>query len=567
MQQKSLNEYIEQIKNLVQSKNYLDCIELLNDAIRDFPQENKLKLNLGNIYKLVGKNSQAIDVYLSLINSDFSAFANNNLSLIYLELGEYDKSIEHAKNALDINDDYHDAKYNLALSLFEKKDYAESLLLANNLINVESHKAKAYELKIRIEQLICDWSSYEDTNELLRKNKIIVHPFLHISHVMDNEKNQINARYWTNQLSNNKKDNSFPRPKSKIKLGFLCGEIRNHPTYYLIRNLFKHIDKEIFSVFMFSYNHNQTEKNEIVQYFTDFVDLDGLDDNDANKCLSDYSLDILIDLTTIISHNRQSILNDNSAKFIISYLAFPGTTGSSLYDFMLTDKTVTPGTQQNYFEEKFLFLPNTYQVNNGEVNITEITARESFGLPADGLILGSLNQSFKLDPVLFEIWLQIIQKHDNTYLWLLDENDEMKKNINNFIGDRIDLKRIIYAKRLDYPEHLSRIQHIDIALDTRIYNGHTTSIEMIQSCIPLVTLKGNHFASRVSASLLEALNMDELITTNIDDYKETVSSLIENKTMRNKIKNTMRVQLKESSLLDIRLFAESFQKTILKIFT
>ena len=567
MQQKSLNEYIEQIKNLVQSNNYIDCIELLHNAIRDFPQENKLKLNLGNIYKLVGKNNQAIDVYLSLMNSDFSAFANNNLSLIYLELGEYDKSIEHAKNALNINSDYHDAKYNLALSLFEKKNYTESLSIAKNLINFESHKAKAYELKIRIEQLICDWSSYEDTNELLSKNKIIVHPFLHISHVMDNEKNQINARYWTNQLSNNKKDNSFPRPKSKIKLGFLCGEIRNHPTYYLIRNLFKHIDKEIFSVFMFSYNHNQTEKNEIVQYFTDFVDLDGLDDNDASKCLSDYSLDILIDLTTIISHNRQSILNDNSAKFIISYLAFPGTTGSSLYDFMLTDKTVTPGTQQNYFEEKFLFLPNTYQVNNGEVNITEITTRESFGLPADGLILGSLNQSFKLDPVLFEIWLQIIQKHDNTYLWLLDENDEMKKNINNFIGDRIDLKRIIYAKRLDYPEHLSRIQHIDIALDTRIYNGHTTSIEMIQSCIPLVTLKGNHFASRVSASLLEALNMDELITTNIDDYKETVSSLIENTTMRNKIKNTMRVQLKESSLLDIRLFAESFQKTILKIFT
>ena len=95
LQQKSLNEYIEQIKNLVQSKNYIDCVELLNNAIRDFPQENKLKLNLGNIYKLVGKNNQAIDVYLSLINSDFSAFANNNLSLIYLELGEYDKSIEH----------------------------------------------------------------------------------------------------------------------------------------------------------------------------------------------------------------------------------------------------------------------------------------------------------------------------------------------------------------------------------------------------------------------------------------------------------------------------------------
>ena len=109
--------------------------------------------------------------------------------------------------------DYHDAKYNLALSLFEK-NYTESLSIAKNLIDVESHKAKAYELKIRIEQLICDWSSYEIQMNCSAKIKLL-HPFLHISHVMDNEKNQINAKYWTNQLSNNKKDNSFPVPKVK----------------------------------------------------------------------------------------------------------------------------------------------------------------------------------------------------------------------------------------------------------------------------------------------------------------------------------------------------------------
>ena len=125
----------------------------------------------------------------------------------------------------------------------------------------------------------------------------------------------------------------------------------------------------------------------------------------------------------------------------------------------------------------------------------------------------------------------------------MDENEEMKKN-NNFIGDLVDSKRIIYAKRLDYTEHLSRIQHIDIALDTRIYNGHTTSIEMIQSGIPLVTLKGNHFASRVSASLLKAVKMDKLVTTSIDEYKETVSLLIEDEIMRDEIKNIMRMQLK-----------------------
>ena len=155
MQQKSLNEYIEQIKNLVQSSNYIDCVDLLNNAIKDYPEENKLKLNLGNIYKLLGKNDQAIALFLSLVNSDCSAFANNNLSLIYLELGEYDKSIQHANNALYMNSNYHDAKYNLALSLFEKA-FIESLTIVKNLIDVESYKEKAYELKIRIEQLICD---------------------------------------------------------------------------------------------------------------------------------------------------------------------------------------------------------------------------------------------------------------------------------------------------------------------------------------------------------------------------------------------------------------------------
>jgi protein O-GlcNAc transferase len=138
----------------------------------------------------------------------------------------------------------------------------------------------------------------------------------------------------------------------------------------------------------------------------------------------------------------------------------------------------------------------------------------------------------------------------------------MKKNIYKFINNRIDKERIIFADRIDYGEHLKRIQHIDIALDTRIYNGHTTTIEMLQAGIPLVTLEGNHFASRVSASILKTLEIEELITKNYDGYKNKIVSLINNE-KRQGIKDLIKNKMQTSVLLDINYFTKEFEKIIL----
>ena len=167
---------------------------------------------------------------------------------------------------------------------------------------------------------------------------------------------------------------------------------------------------------------------------------------------------------------------------------------------------------------------------------------------------------------MFDVWVEILEKHEATYLWLLDEGEDMKKNILSYLDNRIDKERIIFAERVDRETHLSRIHNIDIALDTRIYNGYTTSIEMIQSGVPLITLEGNHFASRVSSSLLHALGIEELITKNIDDYKGAVSNLINDDNARNSLKSKIHHQLSESKLMDTNFFVRSFEDTILRIF-
>ena len=562
MLKKTLNEFITQLKNYLESKNYIECIPLLLSAIEQYPEEYKLKLNLGNIYKLLGKNNDAIDTYNSLLQTPLKSIAHNNLSLILLEDGDNEKSIRHAREALKIDGNYNDAKYNLAIALFENKEFHEALFLCKQLKEDSLYTNKAYELKFRIQQIICDWSEYDENNKLLRSNQVITHPFLHISNIDDEQSNYNNSLLWNNEGKSDFTERYDKYNSNKINLGFFCGEIRNHPTFYLIKNLFKNLNRDTFSIYVFSYNHGFEEKKYIEKDIDSFIDITDLSTDDSKEIIKQHQLDVLIDLTTIISYNRSGIIEKDLSKVIVSYLAFPGTTGSSSYDYMITDKVVTPIEQQKYYSEQFLYMPNTYQINNGETNFDTETIKDDFDLPNDQIILGCLNQSFKLDPIFFDIWINILENFSKTCLWILSHNTDMKENIYKFINNRINKERIIFAERVDYDKHLKRIQHIDIALDTRIYNGHTTTIEMLQAGIPLVTLEGNHFASRVSSSILKTLEIEELITKDYNCYKNKIVSLINSET-RQSMKGLIKRKMQTSKLLDVNYFTKGFEKLIL----
>ena len=566
MQNKTLSEYISELKSFINTSDYLPCIDLLLQAIKHYPHEEKLKLNLGNIYKILERKDEAIDVYTSLLETSFSSIANNNLSLIMLELGENQKCIEYAREALKTNKEYNDAKYNLAVALFENKEYSKSLDICLELTNESSYKNRAFELKTRIEQITCYWDNYNKTHQLLKSNQITVHPFLHISSVSDEMSNYKNACAWGENDISSRIKNEITKTDNRIRLGFLCGEIRNHPTFYLMKNFFKNLNKNIFSIYMFSYNHETDKKLHIEQDFNEFVDITSLNSTESTNKIQSYDLDILIDLTTIISHNRSNIIHQDIAKITIAYLAFPGTTGSQIYDYILTDNVVTPLDKQKYFAEQFLYLSKSYQINNGDINTDIKNERSDFSLPNEGVILGCLNQSFKLDPRFFDIWLSIMKNHENTYLWLLDYGYEMKENIRKFVDERIDSKRIIYADRINYEKHLKRIQHIDIALDTRIYNGHTTTIEMIQAGVPLVTLKGSHFASRVSSSILKSLELNDFITGSYEEYESKIISLI-NQDERACAKNLIKQKINNPKIFSVKSFVKDFEQTLIKCFS
>lgn len=155
------------------------------------------------------------------------------------------------------------------------------------------------------------------------------------------------------------------------------------------------------------------------------------------------------------------------------------------------------------------------------LQVPVITARQHYGLPDDAIIYCNFNQTYKLDPVTFESWITIVKNVPNAVLWLLrfppDAEPNLRKTAKNF---GLSADRIIFSSTSWKEEHVRRGQLSDVCLDTRLCNGHTTSMDILWAGTPLVSFPGETFASRVGASLLSALGYPELIAHNRQEYEQ-----------------------------------------------
>ncbi len=526
---KLLDDYVADIQLLLSKGDFDQALQEIKKALISYPTNPKLYINAGNICKILGDIENAESFFKKALSIHKSKEVLNNLSVISIERRDYNQAISLAKDAIAMDPAYIDAIHNLALSYDSLGNHLEAEKYSSKACELNDYKDPKYlVLLIRILQNTCNWKNIDVMVKMLDHHigDGIEHPFLNISRTDSEEINYKVASSWEVDRFQEKENISIKN--KKIKLGYLCGEFRNHPTNHLIKNLFKYHDDSNFEVYIFSYNHDEEAKAYIEKNVYKFVSLDNLDREQASKLIIKFNLDILIDLTIIITNNRQDIIKNNSAKKIISYLGYPGTSGSKIYDYILTDRIVTPPSQQIYYSEKFLYLPRTYQVNDGQrIYANKILMKKNdHGLPDSSVIMSCFNQSFKIDKIIFDCWIDILHHVKNSYLWLLEDNEVSKNNILTYAKSKnINMSRIIFAPRINRNDHLIRLRLSDITLDTRIYNGHTTTTDSIQCGVPIVTLIGNHFASRVSASILKSIGLDELITQNISSYKSLVIKL------------------------------------------
>jgi predicted O-linked N-acetylglucosamine transferase (SPINDLY family) len=238
-------------------------------------------------------------------------------------------------------------------------------------------------------------------------------------------------------------------------------------------------------------------------------------------------VDIAIDLKGHTPDARPGILAHRPAPLQVSYLGYPGTTGAPFLDYLIADATVIPAGEERFFSEQVVRLPHSYQVNDATRAIAErAPSRHEAGLPDPAFVFCAFNNSYKITPAFFGVWMRLLEHLPASLLWLLDDNPAARSNLQQSArAQGIDPARLVFAPRVDHAAHLARHRLADLFLDNLPCNAHTTASDALWAGLPLVTCRGETFAGRVAASLLQAVGLPELIADDLQQYERLALEL------------------------------------------
>ena len=502
--------------------------------------------NLANTQDKLNKISKAYENYQKAIKlnpNDADLWNNNGNS--ERKLGYLDKAVKSYQNALKIKPD-----------------------LFHALVHLTHQK-----------QHICDW--YE-IDQYLQKICSIVHtnaealisPFAFIANPLSSPQDQLScATQWT---QNHFKDRVFTKGKwkrkNKVRIGYLSSDFKLHPLYFLIRDVIKYHNRDIFEIYAYdaSPHENTNERKTLVKLFDYYRDISSLNDEKAVSLINDDEIDIFIDLTGYTNNSRAFIAPQLKNTSTINWLGYPGTMGLTqekpLYDYILADHFIIPENDENYYAETILRLPFAYQPNIENRAHLNQKNREDYGIPENAFVYCAFNQSFKITELIFKAWLTLLEKYPKSILWLTHSNAWSTRNLKDYANKcGINPERIIFASRAPNDEHIARHALADLYLDTLPYNAHTSASDALSMNLPIVTLKGNTFASRVAGSLLHSLNLDELITENIENYIHCASRLTENLKYRQDIIYRLNEAKKSSPIFQPQLFVKTLESIYLNL--
>lgn len=564
---------------LVKKEKYDKAHRIYDKLITINPNLPNIYYNLGILFTKINNKSLSIENYKKAIQIKPN-FVNAyyNLGNIYLELNKndsakivYEKGLEHdAKNSFIFN--------NLGQVFLNLNNLQEAEKCFKKAIKFNKVERKAFHNLIDLQLKLSDWTevpSYIKLFDNIEKIYEVGIP-INIHSILDNPKLQkkINEEF----LSYYKKSNlqSFHHKKnknSKIKLAYFSADYQNNnPVTYLITDLICMHDRSKFEVYGCSLKNitiKDKTRNFYEKAFDYFIDLEDLTDTEIrNLCLSK-SFDIVVDLNGYTKNSRPSIFSPKLSPIQVNFLGYPGTLGSKDYDYIIADKTVIPNIHKKFYTENVVHLPGSYFVNPSKrPQRLENFNRKDLLLPENSFIFCCLNQNYKILPNVFNSWMNILHRVNNSILYLSNTSDIAKNNLKNEAQNKgIDPKRIIFAKYMsNIEDHLERYKNLDLFLDTIPYNAHTTASDAIWSGLPIVTCIGNSFASRVSSSILHASDLSDLITSSLKEYENKAVELALNPKKLRHIKNKITKNRDQISLFNCQEYTKNIENSFLKMY-
>ncbi len=575
-----LSRAATEISNVPSLYNTLGRVQLLlgdeEEASRAFARAKGLEpdasalLNLGKTLEAQGLLAQAISAY-----SDAFELAPNSseiagrIAALHMKGGSPTRAIDWAMRALATQTTLDwETGYTLASALHATNRYSEALDAYHSLSLVRPDSARvltdlgtlctqlglrdratryfgrALELAPSSVKLRCalvhqqmylhEWEDLADrvrqAHAAVRSSKDAASPFALLSlPTTTGDDLKLTAKAWVSQ--NIRGPSSSPTPTRasvspsdadrRLRIGYLTCDYHNHATAYLMARMFELHDKSQFQIHMYEWDTEADD--EMRSRLNSAIDvrrqIRGLADEQAAQLIRSDEIDILVDLKGHTRGSRLGIAAYRPAPIQLHHVGYPGTLGAPFIDYFVADSFVLPREKRDQFTEKIAYLPHCYQPTDATRSLTRAPTRAESGLPDEGIVFCCFNQSYKITPDVFSRWCQLLKDVPGSTLWLLKGVDASTNKLREHgAAYGVDPSRLVFAEHAPQQRHLARLRLADVFLDTLPVNAHTTASDALWAGIPVVTLPGETFVSRVAGSILTAAGLSDLIASDAEDY-------------------------------------------------
>ena len=593
----------------LQSNNLDEAATCLNKACELNPKDPSTFSSMGDVHRAQGRNDNALALYRKALSLDENHLNTlNNMANLLSEMGRKNDAatllkqavelapqnpvilfnysnvmlktghIERAKalleQATELAPHLTSAQYNLAQLQSQDGDKEAAIKRFEKMLEENPADDRTRADKLHAQAHLNDWSWIEEYQRSRRQLGLTGRPCSPFA-AMTFEDNPDLLRLRIQAYANATMpavEAAKPLPAeligsdrpTRLRIGYFSSDYHDHATMHLMAGLFEAHDQSRFDIIAYSYDTTPDTpmRDRVKKAVTHFKDISQLSDAEATKLVQADELDIAIDLKGFTGNNRTGLFANRLAPLHMSYLGFPGTLGSTAMDYFIGDHVACPPGSERYFEEHLIRLPHSYQINDDKRALSgRQYTRKDCGLPDSGFVFCSFNSSYKITPAEFDIWMRLLDQVEGSVLWLLDCNEASKANLRREATARgQDPDRLIFAPRIAQEEHLSRHQAADLFLDTFVVNAHTTASDALWAGLPVLTLPGRQFASRVGASLVSAMGMPEMITKSAADYETRALELARDPDMLARLRGKLQRNRNSAPLFDTAGFARALEQ-------
>ncbi len=508
-----------------------EAVERYRQALALNPDYAEAQNNLGVVLRSLNRVEEAVGhLQRAVALNPRNAQAHDNLGRALQQLGKQEAAVESYRRAMALKPDLADACNSLGTALEKLERFEEAIAAYRRAHELDPRLGIARSNYVMLRQRICDWTTAaEDVAGLvaaLESDERDISPFVLVTRVDDPAIQLKSARNHVRDLGCEGlpklwRDASYKH--EKIRVAYLSSEFRHHATSFLMAELMERHDRNRFEITAISWGPDDGTpmRRRMERAFDRFVEIGGISDREAAQRIRDLEIDVAVYLNGFMQGSRPKIMAYRPAPIQVSFVGYPATMGADFIDYLLVDRFVAPADQQDFFAEKLVHLPDCYQPNDRQRAIADQPAsRSEAGLPERGFVFACFNNTYKITPAVFDLWMRLLTAVPDSVLWLLAEHPAVVANLRNAAAARgVARDRIVFAPSRPLAEHLARHRLADLFLDAFPYTAHTTASDALWAGVPLLTCTGRSFTTRVAGSLLHTVGLPELAVAGFAEYE------------------------------------------------